>query len=140
MNLKRFDKSTKSCNKKLMSWKQLTKQSHFNVENVHLVRSRLLKVNVTIFQTRTSRYQWESRRSILILNLSSVVEKILNKKNDVKKLKLRWSWTLIIETMKRLKLITFAFASVKRSSIICILDLTISRTIFTRFDKMWSRI
>ena len=130
----------KSCNKKLTNWKQLTRQFHFNVEDVHFVRSRLLKMNVTIFSTRTFRYQRESRRSILILNLSSVVEKTSNKKNDIKKLKLRWSWTLIIETTKRLKLITFVFASVKKSLIMYMLDLTIFRTIFTRLDKMWSRI
>ena len=137
MSLKKFDKLTKSCNKKLMNWKQLTKQSHFNVENVHFVQFRLLKMSVTILQTRTFQYQRKNRRSILILNLSSVVEKILNEKNDVKRLKLKWSWTLITEIMKRLKLITFALALVKKSSIMYIFNLTISWTIFTKSDKMW---
>ena len=140
MSSKRFDKSTKSCNKKLMSWRQLTKQLHFNVEDVHLVRVRQQKICVTIFQSRTLRCQQENRRNISILNLSSVVEKISNEKNDVKRLRLRWSWTLIIETTKRLKLITSAFASVKKSLIMYMLNLTIFRTIFTRSDKMWSRI
>ena len=140
MNLKRFDKLMKNCNKKLMSWKQLTKQFHFNVENVHFVRFRLLKVSVTIFQTQTSRYQWKNQQNISILNLSSVVEKILNEKNDVKKLKSKWLWTLIIETMKQLKLIMSAFASMKKSLIMCMFNLTIFWTISTKFDKMWLRI
>ena len=130
----------KNCNKKLMNWKLLTKQFSFNVEDVYFVLSRLLKERVETHQIRTLRYQQESRRNILILNLSSVVEKVLNEKNNIKKLKLKWLWTLIIKTTKQLKLITSAFASVKKSLIMCMFDLTISRTIFTKPNKMWSRI
>ena len=136
MNLKKFDKSTKSCNKKLMSWRLLTRQFFFNVEDVHLVLSRLLKERVETYQIRTLQYQQKSRWNISILNFSSIVERILNKKNDVKRSRLRWLWTLIIKTTKRLKLITSVFASMKRSLIMCMLDLTISRIIFTKSDKM----
>ena len=136
MNLRKFNKSTKNCNKKLMSWRLLTRQFSFNVENVHFVLFRLLKERVETHQIQTLQYQQKSRRNILILNLSSVVERASNKKNDVKKSRLKWLWTLIIKTTKQLRLITFAFASMKRSLIMYMFDLTISQTIFTKSDKM----
>ena len=69
-----------------------------------------------------------------------MVEKMSNEKNDVKRLKLKWLWTLIIEITRRLKLIISVSVLVKRLSIMSMLDLTISRTIFIKFDKIWLKI
>ena len=49
-NLIKFDKLIKICNRKLMRWKQLTKQFYFNIENVYFAHFRLLKIHVMIFQ------------------------------------------------------------------------------------------